>query len=95
MTLVRLWYIIIWPQSQWPIEAHIPHMLGFRQRYMNGSKACRFWENMVKDLEINAIVPQHGSLFIGDKMVNQFIHWVENLECGLNLFTQENYQTPQ
>ncbi|MFT6394349.1 MAG: hypothetical protein ACJARW_000839 [Methylophilaceae bacterium] len=27
-------------------------MLGFRQRYMNGSKACRFWENMVKDLEI-------------------------------------------
>jgi|TARA_B110000259_G_scaffold50568_1_gene59467 hypothetical protein len=27
-------------------------MLGFRQRYMNGSKACRFWENMVKGLEI-------------------------------------------
>jgi hypothetical protein len=52
VTLVRLWYIIMWPQSQWPIEAHIPHMLGFRQRYMNGSKACRFWENMVKDLEI-------------------------------------------
>jgi flavorubredoxin len=62
---------------------------------MNGSKACRFWVNMVKYLGINTIVPQHGSPFFGDKMVNQFIHWVENLECGLDLFTQENYQIPQ
>ena len=54
-------------------------MLGFHQRYMNGSKACRFWEDMVKDLEINAIVPQHGSLFIADKMVNQFIHGLKTL----------------
>jgi flavorubredoxin len=27
-------------------------------------------------------------------MVNQFISWIENLECGIDLMTQDNYKVP-
>jgi flavorubredoxin len=27
-------------------------------------------------------------------MVNRFINWVENLECGIDLMTQEHYKVP-
>jgi flavorubredoxin len=76
-------------------ESHIPKMASFHKRYMVSNKACRFWANMVRKLEIKAIVPQHGQPFLGDEMVNKFIDWVENLECGIDLFTQENYQIPE
>jgi flavorubredoxin len=76
-------------------EKHLPSMEGFHKRYMNSNKACRFWAKMVRGLEINAIVPQHGSPFMGKEMVNKFIDWVEQLECGLDLFTQNNYQIPR
>lgn len=76
-------------------NAHIPTMEGFHKRYMNGNKACRFWANMVRSLEIDAIVPQHGRPFIGKKIVNEFINWIEHLECGLDLFTQQSYQVPE
>lgn len=75
-------------------ESHIPKMAGFHKRYMVSNKACRFWANMVRKLEINAIVPQHGQPFLGKEMVGKLINWVENLECGIDLFTQENYQVP-
>ncbi len=74
---------------------HIPNMEGFHQRYMNGNKACRFWANMVREMDIEAIVPQHGKPYMGKEMVKQFIDWVENLRCGLDLFTQDNYRFPQ
>jgi len=31
----------------------LPYMEGFHRRYMNGNKACRFWAQMVRDLEIS------------------------------------------
>jgi flavorubredoxin len=49
---------------------------------------------MVRALDIESIVPQHGRSFIGKPMVNQFISWVENLECGMDLMTQANYKIP-
>ncbi|MFA6041555.1 MAG: MBL fold metallo-hydrolase, partial [Methylophilus sp.] len=76
-------------------ESHIAHMIGFHKRYMVSNKACRLWANMIRKLEIKAIVPQHGQPFMGDVMVNKFINWVENLQCGLDLFTQQNYQIPE
>lgn len=75
-------------------EQHLPTMLPFHRRYMTSNKACRFWASMVRTLDIESIVPQHGRPFIGKSMVNQFISWVENLECGIDLMTQENYQIP-
>jgi len=74
---------------------HIPKMEGFHKRYMNSNKACRYWAAMVREIEIEAIVPQHGRPFIGKAMVNEFINWIEGLQCGLDLFTRDHYKIPE
>ncbi len=71
----------------------LPYMDGFHKRYMNSNKVCRFWANMVRQLDISMIVPQHGRAMVG-KAIEQFIDYMENLDCGVDLFTQENYQIP-
>ncbi len=40
------------------------------------------------------IVPQHGAIFKGKDMVERFINWVENLQVGVDLLTQEKYRIP-
>ena len=75
-------------------EMHLPAMLPFHRRYMTSNKACRLWAYMVRGLDIESIVPQHGRAFVGKAMVKRFIDWVENLECGIDLMTQDNYRIP-
>ena len=75
-------------------KAHIPLMDGFHRRYMISNKICRFWVNMVRQLDVEAIVPQHGCRFVGKKMVNEFLDWIENLPCGVDIMTQDNYRAP-
>lgn len=75
------------------LEEVLPYMQGFHQRYMNSNKVCRFWANMVRQLDIEIIAPQHGRAFEG-KAIAQFITWIENLQCGIDLMTQENYRIP-
>ena len=74
---------------------HIPLMEGFHRRYMSSNKVCRYWANMVRGLDIDWIVPQHGLSFKGKEMINQFIDWVENLQCGVDLMTQDDFQLPR
>jgi len=71
----------------------MPYMDGFHKRYMNGNKACRFWANMVRTLDIEIMAPQHGRALTG-KAIPEFINYIENLQCGLDLFTQDNYTVP-
>lgn len=71
----------------------LPYMEGFHQRYMNGNKVCRYWANMVSGLEIDMIVPQHGRAMIG-KAIPEFISWMSELRCGVDLMSQENYTAP-
>jgi flavorubredoxin len=40
------------------------------------------------------IVPQHGAIFKGKEMVERFINWIENLQVGVDLLTQEKYRIP-
>ena len=75
-------------------DAHIPFMIGFHQRYISCNKICRYWANMVRELDIEWIVPQHGRSFKGKEMVSRFIDWIESTECGTDLFTQDNYRLP-
>jgi flavorubredoxin len=72
----------------------MPYMDGFHKRYMNSNKVCRLWVNMVRQLDIDMIVPQHGRSFIGKKAVKDFLNYIENLECGVDLMTQDNYRLP-
>jgi flavorubredoxin len=66
-------------------DAHIPFMEAFHQRYMCSNKVMKAWADMVRDLDINIIAPQHGALFKGRENVRKFIEWCSELECGVDL----------
>jgi len=76
-------------------KAHLKYMEGFHRRYMISNKICRFWVAMVRELDVEMIVPQHGKSFKGKQMVNQFLDWIEQLPCGVDLMTQESYRIPK
>ncbi len=74
--------------------AHLPLMQWFHERYMGSGKVCELWVNMIRTLDVQMIVPQHGKVFKGKKMINQFLNWIENLECGINLLGRKNFKVP-
>ena len=65
--------------------AHVPSMLPFHQRYMTSRVAMRAWADMVRELDIEVIAPQHGALMRGRDMVQQFIDWCAHTSCGVDL----------
>jgi flavorubredoxin len=71
----------------------LPYMEAFHRRYMNGNKVCRFWAHMASKMEIEMLVPQHGRALTG-KAVPEFIRWISELQCGVDLMTQANYRLP-
>ncbi|MGB8645967.1 MAG: MBL fold metallo-hydrolase [Anaerolineae bacterium] len=77
------------PEKQYGVvkdfHAHIQYMEAFHQRYMPSSKVLKQWTAMIRDLDIERIVPQHGALFEGKAMVRQFVDWIGNMECGPDL----------
>jgi len=75
-------------------DEHIKYMEGFHKRYMASNKVLKFWANMVRQLDIEMIVSQHGAIFKGKEMVERFINWIENLQVGVDLLTQEKYRVP-
>ncbi len=60
-------------------DAHVPYMEGFHNRYMPSATANRNWAAMVRELEIDRIVPQHGAIFADAEMSARFVDWVEKL----------------
>lgn len=74
-------------------EQHVRSMEGFHRRYMSANKVLRYWVDMVRGLDLDMIVPQHGAAFQGES-INQLLDWLENLECGTDIFTQDNYKVP-
>jgi flavorubredoxin len=49
---------------------------------------------MVRQMDIEQIVPQHGQRFVGKEMCNKLIDWIEKVPCGVDLLTQDNYRAP-
>jgi len=75
-------------------DKHVTKMLGFHQRYMVSNKVCRLWVNMVRTMDIEMMVPQHGRPFVGKEMIGRFLDWFEKLECGIDRVNQSNYMAP-
>lgn len=75
------------------LDEVLPYMEGFHRRYMNSNKVCRYWANMVDGMDISMIVPQHGRAFAGGA-VAEFIGWIAELACGVDLVTQDSYRLP-
>lgn len=72
-------------------DAHIKYMAGFHRRYMVSNKVMRLWANMVRGMDVEMIVPQHGRMFKGKEMIDTFLDWVSELQCGIDLLDQSNY----
>lgn len=75
------------------LAEQLPHMVPFHRRYMASGKILRLWARMVKPLPIRMIVPQHGAPLEGPA-VNEFIEWVQDLECGIDRMSQADYALP-
>ena len=75
-------------------DSHVKTMQGFHERYMGSNRVCRLWANMVRNLDVDMIVPQHGRPFVGDTMINRFLDWFSELECGIDLMNQSYYRVP-
>lgn len=75
-------------------KAHLPAMEGFHRRYMVSNKVCRYWASMVRGMDLSMMVPQHGRYFVGKEAIGAFLGWIERLECGVDLFTQNHYRFP-
>ena len=74
---------------------HISSMEGFHRRYMVSKKVTHLWANMVREMDVEMIVPQHGRSFKGKEMINAFLTWVESFDCGIDLLQQQNYREPK
>jgi flavorubredoxin len=83
------------PDSAYPtvkdFGAHVKYMEAFHRRYITSGQACQLWTAMVRALDIERIVPQHGAMFEGKPMVSQVIDWVANLKCGVDLLAEQNW----
>ena len=72
---------------------HMQAMTGFHRRYMASNKVARLWVDMVRQLDPAMIVPQHGLPLKGEPM-QQFLDWLAQLECGIDLLGPANYRVP-
>ncbi|MBE7563661.1 MULTISPECIES: MBL fold metallo-hydrolase [Acidithiobacillus] len=72
----------------------VSSMNGFHRRYMGGQKVCRLWTHMIRSMDIDWIVPQHGASFKGKETITAFLDWFEALESGPDLLTQDDFQFP-
>lgn len=75
--------------------AHLSSMEGFHRRYMASNKVCRLWADMVRKMDVEMIVPQHGRPFVGKAMINTFLDWIGQLECGMDLMGPADYTLPR
>jgi flavorubredoxin len=75
-------------------DAHVSLMEGFHRRYMAAGRICKLWAHMVRELDLEWIVPQHGVPFRGRTMCSRFIEWVGDLDCGVDLMGPQHYQLP-
>jgi flavorubredoxin len=70
-----------------------PGMQAFHSRYMVSNKVLRLWADMVAPLPIRMIVPQHGAPMAGPA-VREFISWIRDLPCGIDLVGPRDYTVP-
>ena len=73
-------------------EQHTAKMIGFHRRYMTSIKAARLWVEAVRRLDVTMMVPQHGMRLEGSKIFHQFLDWVCQLECGIDLLNADSYR---
>ena len=74
-------------------KTHLPRMAGFHKRYMASNRVARLWAAMIRELNPAMIVPQHGLPMKGDA-ISDFLDWLSELPCGVDLMDSRDYQLP-
>ncbi|MBN1483555.1 MAG: FprA family A-type flavoprotein [Chloroflexia bacterium] len=67
------------------LDDHFQYMEGFHRRYIASGQVLQLWANMVGQLDIETIAPQHGAMIQGREQVRQFIDWLTSLSCGIDV----------
>ena len=75
-------------------EDHLQYMEGFHKRFIVSKKVLNAWSKMIQNLDIEIIAPQHGAYIKGKENISKFIDWLNNLECGIDLMTENGYNIP-
>jgi flavorubredoxin len=75
-------------------DEHIQYMDGFHRRYMASKIALRLWASIASKLDIEILAPQHGAMMTKKEDVQKFIHWVQDLDCGVDII-QDCYNLPE
>jgi len=63
---------------------HIMFMDMFHEGYMASNKAARGYANKIEHIDIEALLPQHGSV-ISKKDVKSAIEYLKELQCGTDI----------
>lgn len=66
-------------------DRHARSMLAFHTEYMCSQKAIQRFVESVDSLDIQAFLPQHGSI-LGREMVRPAIEWLRGVRCGMDLW---------
>ncbi len=74
-------------------DAHVKYMDGFHRRYMPSARANQSWAQMVRTLDIERIVPQHGAIFPDRRSSARFIDWVAQMPGAVDLISG-GYRVP-
>jgi signal transduction histidine kinase len=65
-------------------DAHKPVLDLFHRDHMSSNIACRGYIERISNLQINAILPKHGSI-IDSAFVGSALHYLESLMCGTDI----------
>jgi flavorubredoxin len=65
-------------------EAHLEDLDIFHKEYMASNIACRGFVDKLRPLQINAILPQHGSIIDSPDMAAA-LTYLETLQCGTDI----------
>jgi flavorubredoxin len=71
-------------QTEEDFNRHLPLMAVFHNRYIAGNEACRRWVAMVRQLDVEMIVPQYGARITGKQLVEKFYQWVEQEKTAVS-----------
>ena len=58
-------------------------MEAFHKRYMASNKACRLWAEMVAQMDVEMLVPQHGSHLWANRWLSGFCNGLGSLNAAL------------
>ncbi|ADY72700.1 metallo-beta-lactamase superfamily hydrolase [Desulfurobacterium thermolithotrophum DSM 11699] len=72
-------YLVVKDWMEHMDKMYIPHRI-----LMCSNKVTRGWAERIKNLEIKAILPQHGAI-IPEQFVKYFLRFMENIKCGVDL----------